>query len=259
MIESLCRKLDAQIVEINFWQTLIFICVQKINFISNLFFEYCKDIANLLFWELGILSHPHQNYSIHLHQAVYLHAKKINFITNFFLKMLQRNSNLFTLGMPGLTHSKWHYQFEETLEVYPQAKNQLPPSRFPWGTVVLDTLGAPGYAHPKWYYHLAENFRVCLQAKNELHPPCFSGNTAKISKLLYGVLWVLLVTQSQNDSIIRQKTSIFICMPKVDFTFTSFSRFYILNNPATWLADSILAHSSRTRIFLDMWLVVKYE
>ena len=184
MIESPCRKLDAQIAEINLWETLIFICVQKINFISNLFFEYCKDIANLLFWERGILSHPHQSYSIHLYQAVYLHAKKINFITNFFLKMLQRNSNLFTLGMPGLTHSKWHYQFEETLEAYPQVNNQLPPSRFPWGTVVLDTLGAPDYAHPKWYYHLAENFRVCLQAKNELHSSCFSGNIAKISKLL---------------------------------------------------------------------------
>ena len=34
-----------------------------------------------------------------------------------------------------------------------------------------------------------------------------------------------------------------------------FLRFYILKNPAIWLADTILAHNSRTRIFPDIVLV----
>ena len=39
----------------------------------------------------------------------------------------------------------------------------------------------------------------------------------------------------------------------------SFLRYYILKNPAIWLASSILAHNSRARILSDMKLVVKYQ
>ena len=47
------------------------------------------------------------------------------------------------------------YRFEETFDIYLQAKNQLHPSRFPSDianilqTSYLGTLRMPGYAHPK--------------------------------------------------------------------------------------------------------------
>ena len=37
---------------------------------------------------------------------------------------------------------------------------------------------------------------------------------------------------------------------KYTSSFTSFLRYYILKNTAIWLANSILAHNSRTRIFV---------
>ena len=46
---------------------------------------------------------------------------------------------------------------------------------------------------------------------------------------------------------------------KYTSSFTSFLRYYILKNPATWSADSILVHNLRPRIFPDMGLVVKYQ
>ena len=47
---------------------------------------------------------------------------------------MQRNNKLIlgNLGMPGHTHIKWKYQFEETFNVYLQAKNQFYISCFPW-------------------------------------------------------------------------------------------------------------------------------
>ena len=73
-----------------------------------------------------MLDHLHRNHSINSLQAFMLiRMQKINFITNFFHKILQRNSKLVTLGnlgMPGHTHLKWWYQFEETFDVYLQAK-----------------------------------------------------------------------------------------------------------------------------------------
>ena len=49
---NLVGNFDDQTVEINFKETLMSICMQKINFIFNFFKRYCQDIANLLFWEL---------------------------------------------------------------------------------------------------------------------------------------------------------------------------------------------------------------
>ena len=90
----------------------MFICIQKVNFISNFFFEK-------LYWELWkCLTIPSKNLSIKLKQSFMLICmQKINCITHFFLKMLQRNSKLFilgNLGMPG--------------HIYQQIKNQLHPS-----------------------------------------------------------------------------------------------------------------------------------
>ena len=46
---------------------------------------------------------------------------------------------------------------------------------------------------------------------------------------------------------------------KQTLLFTSFLRYYILKNPAIWLADSMLVYNSRTRILPDMGLVIKYQ
>ena len=59
--------------EINLQETLMFICIQNIYFISNFFFWYCKDIANMIFWELSqCLTIPIKNAG-NFH--TYLHAK----------------------------------------------------------------------------------------------------------------------------------------------------------------------------------------
>ena len=98
--------------------------------------------------------------------------------------------------------------------------------------VLLDTFGMPGYAYPRWYYQLVGNNSVYLQKKS---------------------------TPSQNDSINLQKTLMFIWMPKINLSFTFFLRYYILKNLAIWLANSILAHNSRTIILPHMGLVEKYQ
>ena len=82
----------------------MFICMQKINFISNFL----------------------KNHSINLQETflMLICIQKINFIIHFFLKILQ-NSKLVilsNLGMPGHTHLKWLYHFEEAFDVYLRQK-----------------------------------------------------------------------------------------------------------------------------------------
>ena len=58
---------DTKSVEIDLQETLMFICLQKIIFISKFFLRYCKDMANLLVWELlECLTIPIKNHSINL-------------------------------------------------------------------------------------------------------------------------------------------------------------------------------------------------
>ena len=64
---------------------------------------------------------------------------------------------------------------------------------------------------------------------------------------------------TQIDSINFWETLMFICMPKITLTFTSSLRYYILKNPAIWLADSIFVPNSRIRVLPDMGLVLKYQ
>ena len=122
--------------------------------------------------------------------------------------------------------------------------------------VVLGTLSMPGYAHYKWYYHLIENFYVYLQAKNQLHPPCFYGDIAKIWNLFgyFGHVWLHSPKMTVSPCRILQCLS---ACKKQTSSFTSFVRYYNLENPANWLADSILAHNPTLRILPDM--VVKYQ
>ena len=100
-----------------------------------------------------------------------------------------------------------------------------------------------------------------LQAKkttSPLLPSPFLEILQRYANLCW-VLWSWLVAHTQNDITSLQKTSMFICMPKINFSIHFFLEIYILKNPAIWLADSILAHNSRTRILPDMGLVVKYQ
>ena len=133
----LVGKIDAQSVGMNL-RKLWFLSACKTSTSSlTSFLIYFKDIENLLFWKLCGNARPLPSKSLYQFIAsfhAYLHAK-IDFITQFFLKILQRNSKvviLGNLGMPGPTQLKRSYQFEETFEVYLQAKNQLYLSHFSW-------------------------------------------------------------------------------------------------------------------------------
>ena len=134
--------------------------------------------------------------------------------------------------------------------------------------LVLGILGMHSYIDQNWYYQLVENFRVYLQAYNQLHPPphVFSGYIAKICKVfILGTLGMpgctppCLVAHTQNDSINLQKTLMFICIPKINFIISFFLEILHFKESCNLMADSILAHNSKTRILPDMKLVVNIK
>ena len=74
-----------------------------------------------------MLDHPHQNHSINLQQAFMLICRQKIKSKN------QRKSKLVILGnliMSRHTHLKQQYHFEETFDIYLQAKSQLHPPCF---------------------------------------------------------------------------------------------------------------------------------
>ena len=105
----------------------------------------------------------------------------------------------------------------------------------------------PGYVDPKWYYELEESFRFHLQTKKNFISHNFLEILQRYENFLSWVLWACLATNTLNDSINLQKTSMFTCTSKNTLSFTSFLEYYILKNPAIWLANIILGHNSRTR------------
>ena len=137
----------------------MFICMQKINFISNFFFEilqrhyklaflgtwecltipiktvvsicsmisclfaskkstssfiyflqYCREMANLLFWSVCACLVTHLKWQHHFEETLrFIRRQKINFILHIFFVILQRYCKLVvlgTLGMPGFVHLK---------------------------------------------------------------------------------------------------------------------------------------------------------
>ena len=82
---------------------------------------------------------------------------------------------------------------------------------------VLGTLGVPGYVNPKWYYQLKENFRVYCRQNIKFTPPPFLEILQRYTNFLFWVPWACLVAHTQNESINLQKTSMLICMPKINF------------------------------------------
>ena len=147
----------------------MFICIQKINIISNLFLGYCKDIASLLFWELWErLTIPIKNDSINLQETFMpICTQQINVITHFFVKILQRNSKLVILGNLGTPRppkklaSTWRNLwclsarkkstsfFLFSLTYCKDIANLLLWEL--WAKYCLFWVLWPAYIHPKWY------------------------------------------------------------------------------------------------------------
>ena len=75
-----------------------------------------------------------------------------------------------------------------------------------------------------------------------------------ITNSLFCELWECLTIHIKNHSTRLYYAKIIVCQNKTP-PFTSFLRYYILNNSAIYLTKSILAHNSRTRILADIGLI----
>ena len=125
--------------------------------------------------------------------------------------------------------------------------------------IVLGTLSMPGYTNPKWYYQLVANFRGHLQAKNQLQPYAFLEILQRYTKSYFAYSGHACLCKPKQIVSTCRRLRCLSASQKYTSSFISFLRYYILKNPAILLADSILAHNSRTRILPDMRLVVKYQ
>ena len=132
-------------------------------------------------------------------------------------------------------------------------KNPLHHSRFPWDNAkILQTCYCGYFEHawlctPKVIRSTCRKLSCLSTSKKLTSPPSFFLRylLQRYVNFLFWVLWVCLSTHFQNNSI----TS----------SFAFFLRYYILKNPAIWLANSILTHNLRTRILPDLGLVMKYQ
>ena len=117
---------------------------------------------------------------------------------------------------------------------------------------ILDALDMSGYANPEWYNELVENFRLYLQEKNSTSSPTFFWRYCKDmqSSCFEYFGHALSHTPKMIVSIFRKL--MFISMLIKNFIILFFLRYYILKNSAIWLANSILAHNLRARIFLEI-------
>ena len=132
--------------------------------------------------------------------------------------------------MPG------HTQFQETFDVHLQAKNQLHLSCSPWDVarilqyVILSTLGMSGYAHPKWSMNWQKTFVFICRHKINL------------------ILLVFLEIFQRHTHSKRQY--------EVNFIIHFFLEMLHSKEFCNFIGLSILAHNLRTRILLDIGLVV---
>ena len=85
----------------------------------------------------------------------------------------------------------------------------------------------------------------------------FSRDIAKICRLILGTLDMPGCTHQKWYYKLVEDFNVYLHVKK-NFTIHLFLR-NILKNPAIWLADSIFARKSRTRILPDMELMVKYQ
>ena len=167
-----------------------------------------------------MLDHPHQNHCLNMQETLMLICMQtINFITHFLLNILQRNSKL----------------------------------------VILGNLGMPGYVHLKDSINLQKTFAFNCKQKINFISDVFREKLQRYANFLFWVLWACLVSKTQNDSINLQKTSRSICMPKVNFIIHFFLGILHFKESCNFMANSILAHNSRTRVLPVMGFAVKYQ
>ena len=95
-----CLAKQAQSDTINLWQTFVFICRQKINFISHALLEIFQRYANFLFWVLWACLVAHtQNEHINLYKTLmFICMQKTNFIIHFFLEILHFKESCNLIG-----------------------------------------------------------------------------------------------------------------------------------------------------------------
>ena len=123
---------------------------------------------------------------------------------------------------------------------------------------MFGTLGMSWCAHPKWYYLLAENFFLSIVKKSTSSSMLFWRyyKDMQTDFVSFGHSWLYTSKTMIISTCIRLQ-----CLSvsqKSASTFTSFSRYYVLKNPAIWLAENILAYNSRPRILSDLGLMLKY-
>ena len=122
VLKSTCRKL---------W--CLSACKKSTSSLTY-FLRYCKDITNLLFWEFWeCLTIPIKIIvSVYSMLSCLSACKKSTSSFIYFLRYCREIANLLFLSICTrlATHLKWQYHFEETFDVYQQAKNQLHLSHF---------------------------------------------------------------------------------------------------------------------------------
>ena len=130
----------------------MFICIQKMNSIPNLFLRYCKDIANLLHWVLWeCLIMSINNDSITLSETL---MPKILKSTLMFICMQKINFNFVKLDIVVKTLQTFYFgNFGN--DWASQSKNQLHHTSFSKyckeiaNVLFLGNLGMSGHAHLK--------------------------------------------------------------------------------------------------------------
>ena len=146
-----------------------------------------------------------------------------------------------------------------------QIKNQFYSSCFPWDIAkILHAYNLEYFKHA-WLHtskvsNLYKTFVFICRQKTQLHPQCFSWRYCKdIQTSHFGYFGhALLRTHKIIVSPWRKLQYLSPCQ-KWTLSLNSFLRYFILKNLAIWLANSNLAHNSRTRILPHMGLVVKYQ
>ena len=135
----------------------MFICIKKLNFISNFFWDIVKTLQTCYIGNFENASpSPLKIIASSCSKLSCLSlSKKGNFITHFFFKILQRRM-LFWIIWACIATSTWY-----------DITNLKKPLKFIYKrdikfilhvffencrVVILVTLGMPGYTHPKQYY-----------------------------------------------------------------------------------------------------------
>ena len=250
---------DGQSVEINFD---VYLHAKKSTSSLTSSLRYCKDIANLLFWELWeCLTIPNKTIVLICRKPSCSSAckKSTSSLTSFVRHCKEITNLLFWVfghvwpHTPKTIVSIWrNFQCLSAGKKINFIRISLEILERHCELVILGTLGMLGFAHTTWYYQLVENFRVYLQVKRQLHRPCFSGDIAKICKLF--ILDTLGKPGYAHPKWYYQLVENFDIYLHAENTLhhSLLSWDNNLENPAIWLVDNILAHNWKTTILPDM-------